>query len=189
LFEQAEALYREVSGDLGVANVALRLAILDWQTAGEKLPQILAAFQRFGSRVSESSCLLSMGNYHLRQIEPQAAIPFFLAAQEIGQNMGDLSTEAGALVRRGQALRLMGRQAEGQKLIEEGFNMWMLSVTKRDLTFDGWGFFRDSLLAADKNQAGVLRGKARSAWLLIGRHDLIRDCVDLANALEAVSPR
>jgi tetratricopeptide (TPR) repeat protein len=175
---EAAALYTKCASPLGRGNCEMMLSRFDPETAEACLLAVQSVFRELGAPLSYVSCLIRLGENALQNNETGKAIEWFKEAQALSRPNGNVSGEAHAMIREGQAHRAIGDEYAANMLIEKGFKLWWAVTSERDRTYEGWQALEKYLLNRFSGDSGAARDVIRCKWNPVGRKDLVEDWVD-----------
>ncbi len=182
-FEEALALYRRTGVVLGEANCIGNLSDVsrrrsDYKTACAFLEEALVLAKRLGAVSGEGRCMSSFGLISYAQSDYGGARARFEEAIALYRRVGDLLSQAETTIRLGQARQKMGDVALGLTDIKSGFALYFGIADAEDRARAGWQAMQLALTTADHSEATTHRELARSAWMAVGRLDLVQEWVD-----------
>jgi tetratricopeptide (TPR) repeat protein len=182
-YDEALELYRRIGDVLGEANCIQGLGHIaaarsDQEVARGRYEEALGLYRRIGDLVGAANCIQRLGDIAAARSDHETARGRYEEALALHRRAGVVAREAETLVKRGRARQQAQDHAGARADIEAGFALYFGLADSNDRAVPGWRALQQALTCQNEAEIDKYRELARSAWLAIGRLDLIREWID-----------
>ena len=174
-YEEALPLYRRVGGVLGEANCIKSLGNIalrrwDHESARTRYEEALPLYRRVGDVQGEANCIRSLGDIALGRSDHESARTRYEEALPLYRRVGDVLGEANCIQSLGDIQAAEENPAEAADSFLHALRLYQQIPEPYSI---GRTYRRLARIATGPERRASHLAAARSAWLSIGRQDLV----------------